>query len=331
MPADMVKKQYVVTREIGEEDRTVTAVISTGTVDREEEVLLPRGGSFDTYLKNPVVLWAHQYDEAPIARTLWIKSGNKKVTAKAQFAETPRAEEIYQLFKGGYLNAFSIGFLPTKSHEPKPDEIQKRPEWANARRIYDEWELLEFSAVPVPANPEALALAVKTKDVTISPEVRKALGVEDEQDDEELYIPARTEKDAKGQDEYVLPLDEGVVCKLEPALKPEETESYIRVPVRSCTITATITISAKQGIKALYCGGEKKVATYLFAKAKGWTMETAKKWVKEHDSKKAVQLPVQVKGKTEVAQKANVTIFRPEPDLDSLVDTAIKRSKGIMF
>jgi hypothetical protein len=40
---------------------------------------------------------------------------------------------------------------------------------------------------------------------------------------------------------------------------------------------------------------------------------------------------VQVKAKTEVAQKANVTIFRPEPDLDSLVDTAIKRSKGIMF
>lgn len=193
MPADMVKKQYVVMREIGEEDRTVTAVISTGTVDREEEVLLPRGGSFDTYLKNPVVLWAHQYDEAPIARTLWIKSGNKKVTAKAQFAETPRAEEIYQLFKGGYLNAFSIGFLPTKSHEPKPDEIQKRPEWANARRIYDEWELLEFSAVPVPANPEALALAVKTKDVTISPEIREALGVEEEPEEnaEDVYIPVQ--------------------------------------------------------------------------------------------------------------------------------------------
>mgnify|MGYP003393751138 CR=1 FL=1 len=64
--------------------------------------------------------------------------------------------------------------------------------------------------------------------------------------------------------------------------KPEETADYIRIPVRECKITATIDISAKEGIKALYCGEEKEIATYLFAKDKGWTMEKAKAWVKEH-------------------------------------------------
>jgi len=69
---------------------------------------------------------------------------------------------------------------------------------------------------------------------------------------------------------------------------PEETDKYIRIPVVECDITATIDISKDEGIKALYCGKEKKVATYLFLKEKGWTMEKAKKWVKEHKEEKAM-------------------------------------------
>jgi len=70
-------------------------------------------------------------------------------------------------------------------------------------------------------------------------------------------------------------------------LKPEETEDYIRIPVESPGKHTdhrirTITISAKEGIKALYCGECKVIITYLFAKDKGWTMEKARAWVKEH-------------------------------------------------
>ena len=66
---------------------------------------------------------------------------------------------------------------------------------------------------------------------------------------------------------------------------PEETDKYIRIPIAKCDITATITISKDEGIKALYCGKDKKIATYLFEKDKGWTMEKAKKWVKDHKKK----------------------------------------------
>ena len=66
---------------------------------------------------------------------------------------------------------------------------------------------------------------------------------------------------------------------------PEETDKYIRIPVASCDITATIVISKDEGIKALYCGKDKKIATYLFQKDKGWTMAKAKKWVKDHGKK----------------------------------------------
>jgi hypothetical protein len=70
--------------------------------------------------------------------------------------------------------------------------------------------------------------------------------------------------------------------------KPETTEKYHHIPVNSCKITATLDISEKDGIKALYCGGEgdKKIATYLFDVNK-FTMATAKAWVKKQETKKS--------------------------------------------
>ncbi len=66
--------------------------------------------------------------------------------------------------------------------------------------------------------------------------------------------------------------------------KPETTEEYHRIPVRDCKITATIDISEKEGIKALYCGKEKEIATYLFDVDR-FTMKEAKAWVKEHSKR----------------------------------------------
>jgi len=185
----LLRKQYVAKSEIGDDDRTVTAIISTGAIDREQEILAPQGADFTQYEKNPVVLWAHDYRGEPIAKTNWIKvhpkQSPREIRAQMKFAETPKAEQIYQLFKGGYLNAFSVGFIPKEYHKPEPDEIKKKPELAEAKRIYDEWELLEFSAVPVPANPEALAVAVKAKSVSVSEDLQSELGIEAEKGDKQ--------------------------------------------------------------------------------------------------------------------------------------------------
>lgn len=310
MPEEnVIRKTYVAKAEVDDDDRTVTAVISTSTVDREKEVLLPKGADYEQYKKNPVVLWAHDYRETPIGKALWIKSARKNITAKVKFAETEKADEIYRLFKGHFLNAFSVGFLPAEdgSHPPTPDEVKRNPEWAEAKRIYDKWELLEFSAVPVPANPEALATAVKSKDISISQETQDELGIEEEVT---VWADTDTEKD------------------VEAALKPEETDDYIRIPVRDCKVTATITISAKEGIKGLYCGKIKKVRTYLFAKAKGWTMAKAKAWVKEHDSGKGCECKVETKYPVNVINKVPV---KTETNNELLIDRYIKRKKGTMY
>ncbi len=211
---DKIYKEFVAKIEVDTDERSITAIISTEGVDRENEVLLPKGAKFDAYLKNPVVLWAHNYSATPIARSAWIKRGRDSnrnvIKAKAVFAETDKANEVYELFKGGFLNAFSVGFLPLKSHRPTPDEIKKKPEWAEATRIFDEWEMLEFSAVPVPANSEALAIAVKGNEIVLSSTTKSELGVE------EVFYPAK----------------DTVVVKEKKETEPKEAEITLTEPIK---------------------------------------------------------------------------------------------------
>ncbi len=133
-------------------ERTLTAYVSTNARDRMDEVLDPEGVDLTKFKKNPIVLFAHDYGSPPIAKALWIKKDGDGILSKMQFATTERAEEIFSLYKDGFMKAFSVGFIPK---EYTDGDGNKSP-----RRTYNKWELLEYSAVPVPANPEALALAI---------------------------------------------------------------------------------------------------------------------------------------------------------------------------
>jgi len=174
-------------KDIDDDERTVTAIISTDRIDRMKEVLMPRGAKIVEYLRNPVVPWGHNSQEPPVGKAKWIRKQKSGLVAQVEFAVTERAEEIWQLFKQGFLRAFSVGFRPLKGHSPTPDEIKKKPEWAEANYIYDEWELLEFSPVTIPANPDALAIAIKSHEIVLSDEIRKELDVIEE--DEETFYP----------------------------------------------------------------------------------------------------------------------------------------------
>ncbi|KKN58284.1 hypothetical protein LCGC14_0553640 [marine sediment metagenome] len=175
-------RECIAEKQKAEEDNSAIAWISTDSIDRDKEVLLPKGVDFDSFNKNPVVLWAHDYSGTPVGKAQWVKQGRKYIKAKWEWAETDKAQEIKQLWDGGFLSAISVGFISKKSHEPTPDEIKKKPDWANVYRIIDEWELLEFSIVPVPANPDALVAAVK--ELKISEATQKELGIEEVEEKE---------------------------------------------------------------------------------------------------------------------------------------------------
>jgi len=141
-----------VVKDIDDIEGTLTAYVSTAARDRMDEVLLPEGADLKHFKKNPVVLFGHKYDEPPIGKALWIKNDGDGLIAKVKFASTEFAQEIFTLFKEGIMSAFSVGFIPKQWVDGDGEK--------KARRTYEKWELLEFSAVAVPANPEALALAM---------------------------------------------------------------------------------------------------------------------------------------------------------------------------
>jgi hypothetical protein len=70
----------------------------------------------------------------------------------------PFADQVYEMYKTGYLKSFSVRFDPVKWEDIAIDENARR---AGVRqrygREYKEQDLLEISAVNIPANPEAMA------------------------------------------------------------------------------------------------------------------------------------------------------------------------------
>ncbi len=82
---------------------------------------------------------------------------------RIQFATevNPVARIAYGLYKGGFLNAVSVGFIPLKWEDGGGSGTNAQSAPAPRRR-YIEQELLEVSAVAIPANPDALALGLKS-------------------------------------------------------------------------------------------------------------------------------------------------------------------------
>ena len=135
---------------VNKDDRIIEAIGSNDSIDRDNEVLTSDGWDLKNYKKNPVVLWGHNSRELPIARALNVKPTDKGLMFKLKFPEEntyPFADTVFKLFKEKILNAFSVGFMIKERVIPddlsKPIKITKK-------------ELLEISAVPIPANPQAL-------------------------------------------------------------------------------------------------------------------------------------------------------------------------------
>ena len=179
---EFVRKRLVASDlQIEEGERAFVITITTDAIDRDNEVLLPSGINLDNYRKNPTVFWAHDHGALPIGVAQWIKETARGLAAKPVLAKRPEthvgnwlADDILSLVRQGVLRTASVGFIPTKWHEPTADDIKARPDLEGVARIYDEWELLEFSIVPVPSNPEALTLA---KSMSLGRKVRTALGL----------------------------------------------------------------------------------------------------------------------------------------------------------
>jgi len=156
-------------------------VASTATLDRYHEIIEPAGWRLNSYRRNPVFQNAHNYGDIlftlgkAVATEVRTIAGAQALCQRIQFATevNPVARIAYGLYKGGFLNAVSVGFIPLRwedgqgergasNADPPSSDSGATRRGAAPRRRYLEQELLEVSAVAIPANPDALALGLKS-------------------------------------------------------------------------------------------------------------------------------------------------------------------------
>ena len=136
-------------------DQPMSFIISTDDEDRHGDVIVAEGWRLDSYLANPVFLWAHDYARPVIGRAVEVWREPHRLLARMKFAPTGFAQEVALLYRSGYQRGVSVGFKPLRYEERRND---KTGAFLGIRFL--EQELLETSAVPVPANGHALRKAL---------------------------------------------------------------------------------------------------------------------------------------------------------------------------
>jgi HK97 family phage prohead protease len=137
--------------------RTASFVFSDTSVDSYGDTIDVRGWDLRAFESNPVVLFGHDPSkpENVIGKATNVRTEGNRLVGDIEFAEAavnPAAETIYQMVKGGYLNAVSVGFQP---QEWRKSNDKNRPGGIDFLRQ----KLLEVSIVAIPANENALVQA----------------------------------------------------------------------------------------------------------------------------------------------------------------------------
>lgn len=134
-----------------EKEMTIPAVISTESSDRMGDTVMQQGGDWAHFLNNPIVPLYHDYSAEPVgtASKLLLESG--RTMGLTKFNDTELGRKYFGMYQRREMRAWSIGFYP-KTWEVKPKTVKGEPDTFK----FTEWEGLEYSAVAIPANPEAL-------------------------------------------------------------------------------------------------------------------------------------------------------------------------------
>ncbi len=161
--------ETAVVRAPGEDDtRQMLFAISSEAVDRDTDTVAIDGWDLKNYRNNPVVLFGHNYwnNEAPVVgNSLSEFIANKKLKSLMEFTPqgmVPLADTLFGLYSNGFMHATSVGFIANQYDfvEDDPDRM-----WGID---FLEQELIEYSLVPVPSNPEALQEA-RSKSIDTGP------------------------------------------------------------------------------------------------------------------------------------------------------------------
>ena len=231
--------------------RSDVSTITTDGVDRDNEVILPKGIDLTDYRSNPIVCFAHRYDTLPVGKCLSITDAPGGLVARTKYGNRPQSwpgewlpDAILSLMQEGICRGKSIGFIPTSMRSPTGAEIARRPELKDVSRVIDGATLIEYSVVPIPCNPQALAVAVSKS-------------VHDESL-RHLFLESMPEKSMSGHQPAILaPIPSHHVGKLKAMagkVKDEALADKGREKTFHCTIDSHLKTEDLEAIKNAVAG-----------------------------------------------------------------------------
>jgi hypothetical protein len=173
-----------------EESRIIPFVLSTSRRDRHGTVLNQDNWSLDNYRNNPIVGFMHNLygdmcnppdpdDVVGKSRSIDVegKKGSRQLIAEAEFEPADlnlQAEKVFRKILFGSLHGASVGFLPTgKGWYGEKDEDQGNE---NETYYFEGQELLEWSVVNIPSNPDGAKRVMRDQAVSAIAYVHRALG-----------------------------------------------------------------------------------------------------------------------------------------------------------
>ncbi len=138
-------------------------IVSTPTMDRERDIMMPRGCRTKSHEKNPAVLCNHRKDWPLVGRAegpdrkYTVKCFEDRIEASNWFDQHSKLGlQTFRLVESKALPGVSPGFLTI------PNGVQKvKGSDGHPAMLYTDWDLVEISHCPIGMNPDALVLAVE--------------------------------------------------------------------------------------------------------------------------------------------------------------------------
>lgn len=165
------------------DDGTTTVIASTPEPDRMGDIVSP-DWNLDRYATNPIIAWSHDYSIPVIGRAVSLGLEGDTLVAKIKWDDSdanPLGRTVAHQYREGFLSAVSVGFAPGKStprNELSPDD----PRYAKSGSVFTQCELLEISAVAIPANADCVAIRAKAYGLAAEPVQRHVLSIEEDED-----------------------------------------------------------------------------------------------------------------------------------------------------
>ncbi|MBU2685851.1 MAG: hypothetical protein KKF27_21630 [Gammaproteobacteria bacterium] len=284
----------------GMENRILERTMTDETVDRYGDIVEAKGGDFSEYKKNPVLLAFHNSRAFPIGAVIKLWREGTATIGWLFFMDndldpTGISDTAFRMAAAGILKAGSIGFIPKEIEEPD-DKKRAKLQMGKFGVIFLKWELVEFSVCPVPANPNALSFGdIRQKDIYSLDAARDILSIYSEETASK--ITDILEEDQYGEKIIADDNFEMVNDELTEKPYPNEHAARLRSPglfnpdtfrrKKDGTIYGTKKVPATAAViwgklKSADKPADNPVPQAIRFPTKDWTVEQAKKWLKDN-------------------------------------------------